>query len=201
MKFRGANSQLGMALLLCLILLTALTLLGLSASADAVLQDQLAANLRESERAKQSASTALSWAEDWILDLQGTAPEPCTTACEGFLVHPTGGLPPHPEFKDLPWWQAQGFEAGIDPLTGDRLATFAPGSANPPMWVVEVVHEIPAPEDNTAEAQSWYRILARGTGQTDSAVSVIESIIKKPWPPVGSTNTANGERVSWRELR
>ena len=45
------NTQSGMVLLLCLIFLTALTLLGLSASTDTVLQNQLAANLQETERA------------------------------------------------------------------------------------------------------------------------------------------------------
>jgi len=194
-----------MVLLLCLLFLTALTLLGLSASADVVLQNQLAANLQESERAKQSALAALSWAEDWLLDLQGTAPEPCITPCEGFKLHPSGNLLPHPEFEDLSWWQTQGYEAGIDPLTGSRLAGFAAGNASPPMWIVEVVHEIPASYDGSTEAPTdalaWYRILARGSGQTDTAISVVESIVKRSWPAVDSTSTSNGGRVSWRELR
>jgi len=194
-----------MVLLLCLLFLTALTLLGLSAAADVVLQNQLTANLQESERAKQSALAALSWAEDWLLDLQGTAPEPCITPCEGFRLHPGGNLLPHPEFEDLSWWQTQGYEAGIDPLTGNRLVSFAAGSVNPPMWVVEVVHEIPASDNGstgaTTDALAWYRILARGSGQTDTAISVVESIVKKSWPTLDSTNTASGGRVSWRELR
>ena len=48
---RAINPQNGMVLLLCLIFLTALTLLGLSAASDTILQTQLSANLQEAERA------------------------------------------------------------------------------------------------------------------------------------------------------
>ena len=74
---RQLNFQDGMVLLLGLLFLTVLTLLGLSASADAILQSQLAANLRESERAKHASVASLSWAEDWMLELEGIAPVPC----------------------------------------------------------------------------------------------------------------------------
>lgn len=64
MKIRSISIHLyrpesGMVLLFCLLFLTAMTLLGLSASADAILQNQLAANLRETEQSKQSALVAL----------------------------------------------------------------------------------------------------------------------------------------------
>ena len=62
---RTFRVQTGMVLLLCLIFLMALTLLGLSASSDTILQSKLANNLQESERARQSALSALSWAEQW----------------------------------------------------------------------------------------------------------------------------------------
>jgi len=174
------------------------------------LQNQLTANLRESERAKQSALAALSWAEDWLLALQGTAPEPCSPPCTGFGIHAAGDLPPHPEFENLPWWQAQGFEAGIDPFTGNRLASFAADSANPPMWIIEVVHKTPVAANgaanNPANAKVWYRILVRGSGRTNTAISVIESTLTKTWSgaeksPDQSTGSTRDGRISWRELR
>lgn len=189
------KAQTGMALLMCLLFLTALTLLGLSASADAILQHQLAANLRETERAKQAALTALSWAEDWFLGLEGPAPEPCTSTCADLKLHLAGQWPPQPELEDLSWWQTQGYEAGIDPLSGNRLATIAANSANPPSWVIEVVH--------VTSTQAWYRILARASGQTDKAISVIESTVTRSWPSDDNTSasaTSSG-RVSWRQLR
>jgi len=195
------QAQAGMVLLLCLLFLIALTLLGLSASADAILQSQLATNLQEKERAKQSALAALSWAEYWLLELEGPAPESCIAPCEGFKLHPESDLIPHPEFEDLSWWQTQGHEAGIDPFTGGRLVTFAATSLNPPMWVIEAVHEIPAADDGTTDARVWYRILVRAHGSTDRAVSVIESIVTRPWSADESSGSADKGRVSWRELR
>jgi Tfp pilus assembly protein PilX len=185
----------GMVLLLCLLFLIALTLLGLSASADAILQHQLATNLRETERARQSALAALTWAEDWLLDLNGTAPQICTTACEGLKLHPPGSLLPQPQLEDWSWWQAEGYEAGIDPLSGDRLVTIAANSSSPPMWIIEVIHEEPAQDD---EIQVWYRILARGSGQTENAVSVFESTVTRSW---AVTSSADNGRVAWRILR
>jgi Tfp pilus assembly protein PilX len=191
-KFRHDQfkAQAGMVLLLCLIFLTALTLLGLSAAAEAVLQNQLAANLKESERAKQSALTALSWAEDWLLELDGSAPEICKTPCDGLKLHAQGSLPANPEFEDLSWWMDQGYEAGIDPLTGDRISRIAGSSINPPIWMIEVVHETPPTVSGSTDLQVWYRILARGSGYTDSGISVIESIVVRSWVPVDRTDQA-----------
>ena len=202
------NTQTGMVLLFCLIFLTALTLLGLSASADTVLQNKLAANLQETERAKQSASAALSWAENWLLELGGPVPESCTEPCDSLYVHSPGDLPPHPEFKSLSWWMEQGHEAGIDPLSGNRIATISSGSIHPPVWIIEAVHTIPPAENPARAMQVWYRILARGSGHTNASVSVIESTVVRSWPTTETTGTCSASgpaekcgRLSWRELR
>ncbi len=205
------DTQTGMVLLLCLIFLTSLTLLGLSASADTILQNKLSANLQETERAKQSALSALSWAEHWLLELDGPAPAICSEPCEGLYIHPRGDLPPHPEFENFSWWMDQGHEAGIDPLTGNRITTITAGSINPPVWIIEAVHSIPPAENGTGQLQVWYRILARGSGRTDAAVSVIESTVVRSWSSIdnadmsgtcpGSEAEAKCGRLAWRELR
>lgn len=197
----NVKPQTGMVLLFCLLFLLALTLLGLSASADAILQTQLAANLHESERARQSALAALSWAEDWLLGLEGPSLETCVTPCEGFKLHLPGNLASRPEIENLSWWQAQGYEAGIDPLNGDRQVSFAASSVTPPMWVIEQVHEIPAAADGTTAALAWYRILVRANGQTDRALAVIESTVTRSWSATESSDTTEPGRVSWRSLR
>ena len=210
------GSQTGMVLLLCLIFLMALTLLGLSASSDTILQSKLASNLQETERARQSALSALSLAEKWLLKLDGPAPETCSTPCDGLYLHTTGSLPNHPEFESYSWWLSQGHEAGIDPLTGERTATISGDSINSPVWTVEFIHTIPPIENGTSDFQTWYRILARGNGRTETAVSVIESTVVRSWPPVEDTGLSDTAvtapcpgteplalcgRFSWRELR
>ncbi len=210
------ETQNGMVLLLCLIFLTSLTLIGLSASSDAILQNKLAGNLQETERAKQSALLALSWAEQWLLALDGTPPEICTAPCDGLYLHALGDLPPHPESESFTWWMDQGHEAGINPLTGDRTATISSDSIHTSIWVIEVIRIIPPTVDSNPDLQVWYRILARGSGRTDSAVSVIESIVVRSWPVVTDTEPPETGtppscfrlewpvkcgRYAWRELR
>ena len=160
----------------------ALTLLGLSASSDTILQNKLASNLQETERAKQSALLALSWAEHWLLELDGPPPETCSAPCDGLYLHAAGDLPSHPESESYSWWMEQGHEAGINPLTGDRIATISSDSINTPVWIIEAVQTIPPAENGNPDLQVWYRILARGSGRTETAVSVIESIVVRSWP-------------------
>jgi len=213
---RLLQTQTGMVLLLCLIFLTALTLLGLSASADTILQNKLASNLQDTERARQSALLALSWAEHWLMELEGPAPVNCSAPCDGLYLHAAGELPDNPEFESFSWWMNQGHEAGIDPLTGARTATISNGNNQVPVWIIEVVHTIPPVENGNPDLQVWYRILARGSGRTDNAVSVIESTLVRSWPVIeaaelpvingsgtcpGSEPPAICGRFAWRELR
>ena len=205
-----------MVLLLCLIFLTALTLLGLSASAEAILQNQLAANLQETERAKQSALAALTWAENWLLTIDGSAPAICSTDCAGLKVYAPGDLPANLESESLSWWLDHGYEAGIDPSTGERLSVITGSSIVPPVWLIEVVHEVPPANDGSTDLQVWYRVLARGNGHTDTGISVVESIVVRAWavddsnvqPETGtyalcpgSRPSAECGRVAWRDLR
>lgn len=204
-------TQAGVVLLLCLLFLTALTLLGLSASAETVMQDTLANNLQETQRARQSALAAQDWAEHWLLGLGGVAPPSCVKPCAGLLIHGAGSLPAHPETKGLAWWLANGREAGIDPLSGERLVTFT-DTSEPPLWLIEQVHNITASEASATQDQAWYRIITRGSGQTRPGIAVVESIVTRPWAESGETATEAGacpgldptapcRRVAWRVLR
>lgn len=210
------GTQSGMVLLLCLIFLLALTLLGLTASLDTILQNKLASNLQDTERAKQSALLTLSWAEHWLLEHDGPTPETCSAPCDGLYVHAAGDLPTNPESEHYSWWLEHGYEAGINPLNGDRIATLSSDSINRPVWIIEAVQSIPPAENGTPDTQVWYRLLARGSGRTETAVSVIESTVVRFWPALENTglsdNRAPGPcpeteppvacgRFAWRELR
>ena len=202
-----------MALLLCLLFLTALTLLGLSAASETVMQDRLADNLQETGQARQSALAAQDWAEDWLLGHFEVAPLPCVQPCEGPQIHASGTLPGRPETENLAWWLANGMEAGIDPVSGERLATLSIDSATPPVWIVESLHEERLVSASGDETQAWYRILARGNGHAGRGVAVVESIVTRPWRPArtidavtqepcpGFDSSYRCERVAWRTLR
>jgi len=211
---RELHRQNGVVLLLCLLFLVALSLLGLAASTETLLQNRLSSNLQDAERAKQAASLASSWAEHWLMSLEGPAPANCTVSCEGLVLHSAGELPPHPETEDIGWWMASGHEAGIDPMTGERLQTISGDSIEVPVWIIETIKIVPPAESGDPDLQVWYRILARGTGHTETAVSVVESIVARSWPVPddnpsfsviagacpGSSPTAVCGRYAWREL-
>jgi Tfp pilus assembly protein PilX len=208
--------QTGVVLLLCLLFLTALTLLGLSASAETVMQDTLANNLQETQRARQSALAAQVWVERWLLGLEGTAPASCTQPCEGLFIHAAGSLPAQPGSQSRAWWLVNGHEAGVDPITGEQLATLSLDSIDPPLWLIEQLHEVAAVESGAAHDQAWYRIIARGSGRTQAGIAVIESIVTRPWPVAGTESqaalvptgfcpgldpAAPCQRIAWRILR
>lgn len=209
-----SHAQHGMVLLLCLLFLIVLSLLGLSAASETLLQSKLAANLQDSERAKQSALLASTWAENWLLSLDGPAPVDCTDSCEDLKLHAAGALPPHPETRSVSWWVSNGHEAGVDPLTGERLQTLSPDSFDAPIWIVETVNTVTPADSGDPDLQVWYRILARGTGRAATAVSVVESIVVRSWPvPADNPSFSNVQgacpgslatvicgRYAWREI-
>lgn len=200
--------QSGMVLLLCLIFMTALMLLGLSASSDTILQKQLASNLRDAEYAKQTAHLSLVWAEQWISQQSASAMASCEQDCSGFYTHASGNLDNDLQFQPMATWTSQGFAAGIDPATGGRLQFIGLVSAEPPMWLIEYLHHSPAFVDNNVPGnstpeQDWFRLLVRSTGQSENIVSVIESVIVRSADDSGQTPppVPKTERISWRELR
>lgn len=200
--------QSGMVLLLCLIFMTALTLLGLSASSDTILQKQLASNLREAEHTKQTAHLSLQWAEQWISQQPASAMASCEQDCSGFYTHATGSLQNDMQYQPIAVWRSLGFEAGVDPDTGVRIAVIGMTSAEPPMWVIEHLYHSPAVVDNnlpenSRPEQDWFRLLVRSSSRSGNIVSAIESVIVRSTdaseqtpPPLPKT-----ERISWRELR
>ncbi len=195
-----------MVLLLCMIFLTAMMLLGLSSSADTILQSQLATNLQKAERVKQSAQTTLETGEKWLMDLGASAPGPCQAPCKQAVIHPAGTLPGDLQYKPLNWWLANGQAVGQNPPPSRN-------KSNPSVWLIESSYT-GAVADRPGERRSWYRILARASDPTDKVVSVVESIVLKTWTeqqkpsstiPTDSALCAAGSgdcgRMAWRRLR
>jgi hypothetical protein len=177
------------------------------------MQDRLAGNLRETGQARQSALMAQDWAEGWLLGHGENAPVPCALPCVGLVIHAGGTLPPRPGIEDFSWWLANGMEAGVDPVSGERLDTLSVDSATPPMWVIETLHQVTPASASGIETQAWYRILARGSGRSGRGVAVVESIVTRPWRPSatpgvviegpcpGFDSSYKCQRVAWRALR
>jgi len=172
-----------MALLLGLLLMAALSLLALAASSDSVLQARMAENLQHSERSAISANSALAWAEDWLLALEGDVrPPPCSAPCPpGAVIQAVNSYPLTPESSTPEWWEAHGHPDGHDPVSGEQLAQKSGAQGAPGRWIVEEVWYEGAPGDASGRpAISYYRVIARGAG-SGAYAAVTESIIARPW--------------------
>lgn len=189
-----------MVLLLCMIFLTAMMLLGLSASADTILQNKLAANLQQAEQVKQSAQTGLEAAERWLIGLEPSDSDVCTPPCDNLIIYAVAELPADLQYQPLSWWLANG-------------QTYSRDSSNPSIWLVELLYSMAIPE-RPDHWRSWYRITARGSDPTDTVVSVVESIVVKTWSNIEaspstttpetslcSAESGNCRRVAWNKVR
>jgi Tfp pilus assembly protein PilX len=173
----------GAVLMLCLLLLTSLSMLGLAAASDYLLQSNMTGNLVDQQRTDQSASSALKWGENWLFGLPGVIREPaCSTGCTATQVirehasHSAGiGQ------RDLGWWQLHAYRAGTDPVTGTSLDSFASGPQGGGYWLIEEVYLRDETVNEQVSETAFYRVLARSLEQTGGSYSVTESIIARPW--------------------
>lgn len=212
-KVARRKPQQGMVLLLCMIFLTAMMLLGLSASADTILQNQLVSNLQISERVKQAAQATLINAEQWLLDQGGPEPESCMSACTSPAIYSLNHLPSQPEQRSYEWWLENGHRPNSETSGTSSGSLNINNTLNAQVWLVETVFSIDAPQDNPTIKRVWYRILARAGNRSGTVVSVVESLFVHSWPLIDSSDEENEEdaldcpvlancgRVAWRRLR
>lgn len=175
----------GIALLMGLVLLAALSLLALLAASGTVLQRNMAANYQEQMLARQNATIAASFAKFWLLSRSNHERQSaCLKNCilpAGILT--AGTLPPQPEFESSAWWQSNAVAAGFNPETGEVIPTPDNG-AEPARWLIEETHYQPTGDErgeNLAEGVAYYRILSRGSGRLLRSVAVVENIVARPW--------------------
>lgn len=175
----------GVALVIGLVLLVAVSLLALLATSGAVLQRSMAANYQEQMLALQNATIASSYANAWLNsrwthERQSGCENSCTLPA-GILM--AGTLPAQPEFESAAWWISNAFAAGYNPETTELLAT-PDGGVEPARWLIEEIHYQSTGDErgeNLAEGVAYYRIISRGSGRHSRSVAVIEAIVARPW--------------------
>lgn len=206
----------GSILFLCLVLLTTLTLLGLAAASEFQLQARIVANQHHVARAMQAASHALSQAENWLFSLEGgSRPEPCGPDCNsGAIVRSSAFLPSAPAQAPAQWWQEHG-QTSVAESSGDSSRDGSPIRLEG-HWIIAEI-DIPETLADTNLIQSYYRVLARGTSGLESQVTVVESIVARPWGDESWSDAQTRSpaqdsfcqseslipcgRIAWRQLR
>ncbi len=170
------RGQRGMALISALLLLLVVTIIGVSMFRSYGMQEKIAGNTREKQRALAAAVSAQQYAE-WFL-AQGTAPTSATCAAGFVAVSPgqvcTNALA---SFTTLPWTAGVTYtpfttNGGNSVQMNVSATTPAVGTyyASPAFYITDLGAQPPA-----AGSGEIYQIDAVGYGGTINSVAVVES--------------------------
>lgn len=118
----GARRQSGVSLVIVMVLLIAMSLLGVAILRSSAMQERMGANLRDRSLAFQAAEAALRYAQDEVLDGgDWDTTEPDATSCANLGICPPGTKESDVTWRDVP---AAAFDA-----------TAAGLAAQPEYWI------------------------------------------------------------------
>jgi type IV pilus assembly protein PilX len=167
------KSQSGVVLIVCLLMLMLLTMLSVQAMQSTGLEEKMAGNMRDRNLAFQAAESALKAGESFLGGKTKAQLDALVFDCVG-----TDGL-----FQELGRpgcaaglanWDAIIWDANSAPIADD-LANIR----TKPRFIIEVLPCKTAVASGPCVAYV-YRITARGTGGTDDALTIVQSIFEAP---------------------
>lgn len=179
--------QNGAVLIISLILLLLLTLIGASSIQTTSLEEKMTGNIRDENLAFQAAETALRAGEARATTLDITSFSVANNGTGGTGLYTTIGTGA----------QASGYWQTVDWTNNTAVATYTGGSLNyihsAPQYIIEELTPTPSTSGTTTNTSgsleagmaagsqtiTWYRITARGTGASDNAVVILQSIYRR----------------------
>ena len=181
------RKQSGMALVTAILLLVVMTIMAISMMRSYGVEERIAGNTREKERALNAAVSAQQYAEYWL----SANAAPVAGACTGVVSSNIGQICtltlPQPDFTAVPWASGVTYTPFTsNPIDGvtNTIAGVGAGAqgtyyAAPVFYITDL-----GPNKGTP-AGELYQIDAVGYGGTPNAVAVVESTY------VMSSNTAH----------
>jgi len=153
-----------MVLITSVLMLVVVTILAIALFRSFGIDEKIAGNMREKQRALQAAMTAEEYAETWVASTNVTVPITCAAGAPiaytvGQVCTPTSGLT-NP--TAVPW------PTGIL-YTPTTMPTGANGFSNPPIYYVTSLGPSPS------GTGTIYQIDAAGYGGSANTVAVVES--------------------------
>ena len=208
----GMQRQRGSSLLFCLLFLTVLTMLAVSGMESTVLEQRMAANTMDRQRAFHAAESALQAAEAWLM-LQDTRPIDSTDGSSGVWQHNV--LDPTVD-DSLYWWEYAVTDVAWWSANGTATAVL-PGLAGQPRYVIEDYKTVNTGRTvlisgvNAVVQRIFYRITALGWGRAATVSAAMQSSLVRTYAfalaadgtvsPVGiSVGEQSDGRQSWRQL-
>ncbi|WP_133126915.1 pilus assembly PilX family protein [Legionella nagasakiensis] len=160
----------GATLAVTLLLLFVVSLLGISTMQVTQFQEKMASNLQDKELSFNAAESALAAGEAWVLSLSQEPPVLAT--CSPFPCAQETYQNINFSAQSSAWWEAN---SAAYPSQLNNIAS-------PPRYIVEFLQFVPdSPELGDSSKKStgtfYYQITARGTGSSDTAVSILQTTI------------------------
>lgn len=172
-KHAPHRPQQGAVLVIALIMLLAMTLIGVTGLSSTTMQERMAGNMREVNIAFQAAEAALREGENFLT----AATLPDFDGSGGLYLPAPGGTTQH--------WDVQANWSG----TGSRVYSGSLDAGDvtldaPPRYMIEELPAVPAPggtqaSDAPAPETGIYRITARAVGRNDTTVVILQSTYKR----------------------
>ena len=164
------GNQTGAVLIASLLFVLVLALIGVSSTQTASLELKMAANIRDRGAAFQAAEAALVDAESYLSS---------TSVLPEFDGSEPGLIPAAAEGSVPVWLSASWDDTASRPYSGTLDAI-----AQQPRYFVEELPPMPMPGGSLQSnvpltEKGWYRITARGTGNTESATVLLQSVYKR----------------------
>lgn len=172
--------QRGMALITGLLLLLVVTLIAVSMFHGFGVEEQIAGNTREKQRAVNTANSALQYGEWWLINGQ----VPPTVTCSNLVSSDTGQVCSNTlaNYATVPW-TLNGAQIGVTytPFTQSSLTQTVTGNGAPsqgtyyatPAFYITDMGSVVNP--STGNSGELYQVDAYGYGGTANAVAEVES--------------------------
>jgi len=172
--------QSGAALFICLMLLTVMTIIGISAVSTSSLEERMAGNIRNKHMSFQASEAALRAGEEIAAVLE------IDTVFEG-----TDGLYPRSKYGDdpsdpnvyayFPVWEDE-----VTTINWQEVDTMGSLVSSKPSYIIEDFGTAPRDNDCMLDAEipsgcllPVFRITAKGNGLNDNAETILQSTYKQ----------------------
>lgn len=182
-----ATGQSGAVLIISLVMLLLLTLIGTTSMQSTSLEEKMVGNMRDKNTAFQRAEAALRAGE--IVVATATTVLPVFT-CEGLNVVTGGYYDSRAAATVIPCAQFANWQT-INWTDTNKTVTYNVGNIRY-AYYIEQLDSTPCPPPLQAGvtwnpwdpscSRAWYRITARGVGDTDSGVVLLQSTYSRPIP-------------------
>jgi type IV pilus assembly protein PilX len=169
-QHRQASPQRGMVLITSLLLLLVVTILAVAMFRSFGLDEKIAGNMRDKQRALSAAETAQQFAESWLEAGNGATATACAAGISATIQACTTALA---NFSSLPWSTGVTYtppaSAPAMPLAATSVSGGQGNYSQAPVFYITLLSTTLNPQ------ASYYQVDAVGYGGSADTVAVVES--------------------------